>query len=185
MRHDMWNGPVAVLLGDPDDSVFAVEWATREAALLDRRLLLLHLDHATDASPSPAHRPAPTEAGRVALTRAARVARRTDPRVEVAGEVLNGPPGRVLLERTAEFALLVVDRHSRDSCAGIPGSRASWLAANAWCPVVVVPVHCPASGQRDRPAQHRAALVGEREGPSVPLGPGPQVRQPAAPVGVA
>jgi nucleotide-binding universal stress UspA family protein len=141
MQQDRGSVPVAVLVEEAGASRSAVEWAAREAGILGRRLVLVHLTtvpHPTlksawDSAPS-----VPTCA--CMLADAAQVARRVDPQVRLEREVLDGPPGRVLLERTAAYRLLAVPQHGRRSFAGIPvGSWAPWLAAHAWCPVVLVP----------------------------------------------
>jgi nucleotide-binding universal stress UspA family protein len=140
---------VAVLVEEPGASRSAVEWAAREAGLLGRRLVLVHLTTVPSSLAfGSVWDSAPSEViGACMLAEAAEMARRTDPRVQLDRHVLDGPPARTLLERTASYRLLAVPQHGRRSFAGIPvGSWAPWLAAHAWCPVVLVP-----DGEQDHP----------------------------------
>jgi nucleotide-binding universal stress UspA family protein len=159
MQQDRGSSPVAVLVEEREDGASAVEWAAREAGMLGRRLVLVTLTTAPQPTFSTVWSPAPSGAtGACLLADAAEAVRRTDPRLRIELEVLNGPPGRTLLERTAGYRLLAVPQRGRRSFAGIPvGSWAPWLAANAWCPVVLVP-----DGERPDPDDEAGGAEYER-----------------------
>jgi nucleotide-binding universal stress UspA family protein len=145
--HHYRDIPVAVLVEESEASLRAVEWATREAGVLGRRLLLLYLNgtpsQLASGSAWQSARTGVTRTGvtgRVLLAEAAELARRTDPRVRLDREVLDGPSARVLLKRTANFTVLALGQHSRRPFGGEPpDSYGPWLAAHALCPIVLVP----------------------------------------------
>ena len=146
MQQDRGNVPVAVLVEESPAGRSAVEWAAREAGMLGQRLVLVHLATARHPRFGSAWESAPSGRTACLLAEAAEVARRTDPQVQVDLQVLTGLPGR-LLERTAEFCLLVAAQQGPRSFAGVPvGSWGAWLAAHARCPVVLVP-----DGERPEP----------------------------------
>jgi len=148
MQQDRGNVPVAVLVEESPAGRAAVEWAAREAGMLGQRLVLVNLAMARDRRFGSAWESAPSGRTACLLAEAAEVVRRTDPRVQVELLVLNRLPGRVLLERTAEFSLLVAAQQGPRSFAGVPvGSWGAWLAVHARCPVVLVPDGgCPEPG---------------------------------------
>lgn len=58
--------------------------------------------------------------------------------VEVRARVVEGAPGRVLVQAAETASLLVVGRHGRHEWTGRLGSVSTYCAHHASCPVVVV-----------------------------------------------
>ncbi|MEU5266589.1 universal stress protein [Amycolatopsis sp. NPDC021455] len=125
-------------------SLAAVRWAAREARRRDTTLRLLHACVFEDA---PAREPDELLLEHVHrwLHRAAQVARDWAPGVRVETAVRLGLAVDLLLEEAADAALVVLGSHGLGGLRGaLIGSVALRVAAEAPCPVVVVPGHQPA-----------------------------------------
>ncbi|WP_086847641.1 universal stress protein [Amycolatopsis kentuckyensis] len=135
------NPPVLAGVDLSAPSLAAVRWAAREAERRDTTLRLLHACVFED-TPSPeelllehVHR---------WLRRAAEVAREEAAAVRVETAVRLGLAVDLLLEEAADAALVVLGSHGLGGLRGaLIGSVALRVAAEAPCPVVVVPGHQP------------------------------------------
>lgn len=113
----------------PADSA-AIRLAAREAVSRERMLLVVHaFDGPADAGYGPARRIAAHLVGE-----AVAIAQRYTPGVRARGQLVDGPPGRVLLRQSRTAVVLVV------------GEPASAVVTGAWCPVMVARTHRPPSG---------------------------------------
>ncbi|HWS39000.1 MAG TPA: universal stress protein [Actinoplanes sp.] len=113
----------------PADSA-AIRLAAREAVSRGRLLLVVHaFGGPADAGYGPARRIAERLVGE-----AVAIAQRYTPGVRARGQLVDGPPGRVLLGQSRTAVLLVV------------GEPAAAVVTGAWCPVAVARTHRPPSG---------------------------------------
>jgi nucleotide-binding universal stress UspA family protein len=166
----MSAGSIVAGTDGSEESLLAVEWAVREAALHHRPLRLVAV-----LAPPPRINPAlsaaaVTEAaGRRldrALTAAADLASDAAPGPAVTTELLAGQPARILAEITRDAAMLVVgSRGAGGFAAMILGSVSRYLATHASCPLAVV--------REETMAVHREIVVGigdpDPPGPSAAL----------------
>jgi nucleotide-binding universal stress UspA family protein len=166
----MTGKPVVAGTDGSEESLLAVEWAGREAALRQLPLLVV-----SALAPLPWITPdgsgaEVTEVARKRLERA--LAAATDraagiaPGLKADTEVVPGPPARALTALAREAALLVVgSRGAGGFAAMILGSVSRYTATHAACPVVVV--------REETMAVHREIVVGVRDldppGPSAAL----------------
>ncbi len=156
----MTSRPVVAGTDGSEESLLAVEWAGREAALRQLPLLLV-----SALAPPPWMSPEGTgqeitgvahrrleRALAAAADRAAGVA----PGLKIDTEVVNGPPAWALAQQAREASLLVVgSRGAGGFAAMILGSVSRYLATHAPCPVVVV--------REETMAVHREIVVGVRD----------------------
>ena len=158
--------PVVAGTDGSEESLLAVEWAGREAALLRLPLLLVSAlaplpwitPGGSDNDATAVARKRLERALAAATDRAAGVA----PGLKLDTEVVTGSPARALAGLAREAALLVVgSRGAGGFAAMILGSVSRYAATHAACPVVVV--------REETMAVHREIVVGVRD--LDPLGP--------------
>ncbi len=135
--------PIVVGVHGSAASLAALRWAAREAAL---RHVTLHVvraweDQGRHLAPYallrlPGSRETRAAAG-AGLEQAVRIVADQSPRVTVTAEVADGPPSRVLIDRAAHAALLVVGSAARD----VLGPVTRVCLHRAPCPVVLISVH--------------------------------------------
>ncbi|MEQ0557978.1 universal stress protein [Amycolatopsis sp. NEAU-NG30] len=124
-------------------SIAAVRWAAREAGRRDTTLRLLHACVFDSASPRDQDELLLEHVHRF-LRRAAAVAREWAPGVRIETAVRLGLAADLLLADAADAALIVLGSHGLGGLRGaLIGSVALRVAAEASCPVVVVPGHQP------------------------------------------
>ncbi|WP_372661324.1 universal stress protein [Amycolatopsis kentuckyensis] len=137
------NRPVLVGVDASAPSLEAVRWAAREASRRDTTLRLLHAC-VFDDEPPRQHDELLLEHIDRRLGRAAEIARDRAPGVRVETAVRLGLAVDLLLEEAADAALVVLGSHGLGGLRGaLVGSVALRVAAEAPCPVVVVPGHQP------------------------------------------
>ncbi|RSD11639.1 universal stress protein [Amycolatopsis eburnea] len=137
------NRPVVVGVDASAPSLAAVRWAAREAGRRDATLRLLH---ACVFEGTPAHEPDELLLEHIYrwLHHAAGIARDRAPGVRVETVVRLGLAADLLLAEAADAALVVLGSHGLGGLRGaLIGSVALRVAAEAPCPVVVVPGHQP------------------------------------------
>jgi nucleotide-binding universal stress UspA family protein len=138
------NRPVLAGVDLSAPSLAAVRWAAREAGRRDTTLRLLHAC-VFEGGPAHEHEELLLEHIYRWLHRAAVVARDWAPGVRVETAVRLGLAADLLLEEAADAALVVLGSHGLGGLRGaLIGSVALRVAAEAPCPVVVVPGHQPA-----------------------------------------
>jgi len=138
------NRPVLVGVDASAPSLAAVRWAAREAGRRDTTLRLLHACIFED-TPAREHDELLLEHVDRWLHHAAGIARDWAPGVRVETAVRLGLAADLLLEEAAGAALVVLGSHGLGGLRGaLIGSVALRVAAEAPCPVVVVPGHQPA-----------------------------------------
>ena len=146
--------PILVGFDGSDDALAALDWAAREAAVLGWPLLVLYV--APDiaamnaAAGSLGGMPVvaePIQVDTTAVLDQARL-RVAGSGAEVTTESSVGAPARVLVERSAEAALLVLGSRGLGSAASLVlGSSVIHVTSHARCPVVVA----QAGGSLDGP----------------------------------
>jgi nucleotide-binding universal stress UspA family protein len=162
-EEDMAAMPIIAGTDGSEESLRAVEWAAREAALHGSPLRIV----AVPALPplmswqEPAARP-DTVADVVhkaylrALATSAERAAEVEPGLAVETRLLSGPPAQALLESAAAASMLVVgSRGAGAFSAMVLGSMSRDVAAHAPCPVVVA--------REETMAAHREIVVGVRD----------------------
>jgi nucleotide-binding universal stress UspA family protein len=144
-----------------EDSLRAVEWAAREAALRQEQLRIVSVPA---LPPRMSHSPAAgdTVAGLIrqatqrALTTAAQRARDMEPGLAVSAQMLSGSPARALPEIAFGASMLVLgSRGTGGFSALLLGSVSRYAATHALCPVVVA--------REQTMAVHRKVIVGVRD----------------------
>ncbi|MGW4057013.1 universal stress protein [Amycolatopsis sp. NPDC004747] len=138
------NRPVLVGVDASAPSLAAVRWAAREAGRRDTTLRLLH---ACVFEATSAHERDELLLEHISrwLRHAAGIARDWAPGVQVETAVRLGLAADLLLEEAAGAELVVLGSHGLGGLRGaLIGSVALQVAAEAPCPVVVVPGHQPA-----------------------------------------
>lgn len=144
-----------------EDSLWAVEWAAREAVLRGRGLRIVSAAALPPRmSPDPEGRETVAgivqQATRRALDSAARRAAELEPGLAVDPGLLSGPPAEALVEVAAEASMLVLgSRGAGGLAAMILGSVSRYVATHAPCPVVVV--------REETTAVRREIVVGVRD----------------------
>ena len=141
----MTGKPITVGADGSAESLRAVEWAAREAALrsvplrivsvpaLPPRMSRFQPPGRPDAVAESAH-----ESYAAALARAADRARELEPGLAVHTELLSGSPAGALAEATADASMLVVGSRSGGKIAAmVLDSASGYAAAHGRCPVVV------------------------------------------------
>ncbi len=137
------NRPVLAGVDASAPSLEAVRWAAREASRRDTTLRLLHAC-VFDDKPPREHGELLLEHVYRWLRRAAEIARERAPGVRVETAVRLGLAVDLLLEEAADAELVVLGSHGLGGLRGaLIGSVALRVAAEAPCPVVVVPPHQP------------------------------------------
>ncbi|MEV4049988.1 universal stress protein [Amycolatopsis sp. NPDC049688] len=138
------NRPVLAGVDASEPSYAAVRWAAREAGRRDTTLRLVHAC-VFEGAPAPGSNELLLEHIYRWLHRAAAIARDWAPGVRVETAVRLGLAADLLLEEAADAALVVLGSHGLGGLRGaLIGSVALRVAAEAPCPVVVVPGHQPA-----------------------------------------
>lgn len=124
------EGPVVVGAGRVPDDAAAIRLAAREAASRGRALQVVHaFSGPGDAGYGPARRLASH-----VVDEAVAIAQRSTPGLDVRGQIVDGPPGRVLPVLSRSAVLLVT------------GGLAAEVVTRAWCPVAVVRAQRTPSG---------------------------------------
>jgi nucleotide-binding universal stress UspA family protein len=154
----MTSKPIIAGTDGSADSLRAVEWAAREAALHRAPLQIV-----CAAAPSPrmsVHQPPgrPDEVGAAgyesyarALTAASQRASELEPELAIETRLLFGPPARTLTESTTGASMLVVSsRGAGLFSALVLGSASRYAATHGRCPVVV---------ERQEPAYDQGEIV--------------------------
>jgi nucleotide-binding universal stress UspA family protein len=142
---EMARKPIIVGTDGSEESMRAVEWAAREAALHRSPLRVVSVPTLPPRMSWHRQQDRPDAAVEVvhqsyawALTSAAERAAELQPGLAVDTQLLSGPPARTLAETTADASMLVVGSRG----AGIfsvmgPGSVSRYAATHSQCPVVV------------------------------------------------
>jgi len=139
---------IVVGVDGSSDAARAVGWAVNEARLCGDRVLLVYAwQYPAIALTTYAGDPLPVfghdEIGRLAaelLAKAQNEARACEPSVDVQTRLVEGHPGEVLVDASADARLLVVGSRGRGGFKGmLMGSVSSSCTHHARCPVVVVP----------------------------------------------
>ena len=157
----MATKPVVVGVDGSEESLLAAEWAALEAnrqrlplrivsapAMMPR----IHSSQVSPATVASVLRDASARALRTAVTRAEEVA----PGLEIATELLSGPPALAVADSGSGAAMLVVGaRGAGGFAAMILGSVSRYAAARATCPVIVI--------RQASMAVHREVAVGVRD----------------------
>ena len=157
----MATKPVVVAVDGSEESLLAAEWAALEANRQRQPLRIVSAPamvprmHSTQVSPATAAsvlRGASARALRTAVTRVEEVA----PGLEIATELLSGPPALAVADSGSGAAMLVVGaRGAGGFTAMILGSVSRYAAARATCPVIVI--------RQASMAVHREVAVGVRD----------------------
>ncbi len=138
-------GPVIAGVDGSPAGYQAATWAAREAWMRGRRLLLLAVNTWPSYLAMPfGGRAWDAETGRTVcqdiLHQARQEARGKFGGLTIRSEVTEGLPARILVERGADAALIVVGRRGGGEFSRLVlGSSAAQVAAYARCPVAVVP----------------------------------------------
>ncbi|MGX1267548.1 universal stress protein [Streptomyces phaeoluteigriseus] len=130
--------------GDPDTSGDAVRLAFREAearaCTLDVVRVWRRPAHGTVARPAPEPARRHEERASALLDELLRDAKAGHPAVRVRRATVEGPPAKVLVDRSAAADLVIVGARRRVGHFGLQLGRVSHtLLHHAWCPVTVVP----------------------------------------------
>jgi nucleotide-binding universal stress UspA family protein len=149
--------PILAGTDGSEDSLRAVEWAAREAALRHTPLVIVSALPPLPRLTPRASAVTLTAAAREGLERAllAAVERAAEQAtvLKVETELLSGRPGPVLAERAEDASMLVVSSRGADGfVTRTLGSVSRYAAAHAPCPVVVV--------HEETAAVHREIVVG-------------------------
>ena len=150
--------PIVAGTDGSGDSLRAVEWAAREAALRRAPLLVVSVPALSPRMSwhQPSGKPdAVTEAGHesyaCALAAAAERASELEPELAIQTRLLFGPPAPTLAETTTDASMLVVgSRGAGLFSALVLGSASRYAATHGRCPVVV---------ERQRPAYPKGEIV--------------------------
>jgi nucleotide-binding universal stress UspA family protein len=159
-EEEMAGKPIIVGTDGSEESMRAVEWAAREAALhhsplrvvsvatLPPRMSWHHPHGRPDAAADVVHQ---THA-RV-LASAAERAAELEPGLAVDTQLLFGPPARTLAETTADASMLVVGSHGAGAFSAMAlASVSRYAATHGRCPVVV--------RRQETTSVHREIVVG-------------------------
>jgi len=153
------GGRIVVGVDGTAASLIAVRWAVQEALLRQASLHLVHVSRQYQRAPysgSPEPSPAGEQgAGRTAqLAAAERDACRALPADRVSSEHVSGSPGKVLIDRSAGAALLVLGtaypagHPAGEDTPPMVGSTVRACLHGAACPVVVVSTWTELAGRR-------------------------------------
>jgi nucleotide-binding universal stress UspA family protein len=143
------TSPVVVGVTGTSAGLAAVRLAAREAVSRGAHLRVVHAF--TWPSPLPAHagidyHQARRTASRV-VDEAVATAQRSTPRVRVSGQLVDGPPDRVLLQLSHRAALVVLGDDDLATTPWLPpGSVLVQTVARSWCPVLVARGPRPPAG---------------------------------------
>ncbi|MEV6300347.1 universal stress protein [Actinoplanes sp. NPDC051861] len=129
------QGPVVVGVDGTPAALTAVRLAAREAASRRRVLHIVHAFTWPDGADFTAARRAASRFVEEAVT----TAQRSTPGVEARGQLVDGPPGRVLLRLSRGAVLLAIGEV-------MPGSPLVEVVSRAWCPVAVTHGPRPPTG---------------------------------------
>lgn len=168
---------ITVGVFDAPESDLAVRWAARHAHATGAPLHLVHafvwteLDVNTDPVPGLTGTGI-RQAATALLREAAAIARSEHDDLEITAEIIDGNAVPVLVEASAESALMVVGGRGLGRLLTlIVGSKSLALAARSHCPVVVVRGDIDADGpiglvhhESERVHEERAAELAEVEG---------------------
>lgn len=156
----MTGRPVVAGTDGSEESLLAVEWAGREAALHGQPLRLV-----SALAPLPWMAPGGSGGEAIdvarkrlerALSTAADRAASVAPGLKIDAEVVSGPPARALAALAQDAALIVLgSRGAGGFAAMILGSVSRYIATHVPCPVVVV--------REETMAVHREIVLGVRD----------------------
>lgn len=134
------SAPVVVGVDGSEPAVRAARWAAVEA---ESRNVALRLVYATKTShPSTDDYYADIRRGRDALSTAHAEVNRSDSQVKIETAVVDGPPGRALIDESGRAVMVVVGSVGIGRYAeSILGSTAIDVADNADCPVAIIRPH--------------------------------------------
>src|SRR5690349_19929801 len=141
--------PVVVGVTGTAAGLAAVRLAAREAVSRGRMLTVVHAFTWPDARSGTGADWAPARhaASRV-VEEAVATAQRSTPGVDVRGQLVDGPPGRVLRRLSRSAALLVLGGDDLAAAGALPaGSALLEAVSQAWCPVVVARGARPPAGR--------------------------------------
>ncbi|MEU4428379.1 universal stress protein [Actinoplanes sp. NPDC024001] len=143
------QGPVVVGVDGSTASAAAIRLAAREALSRGRSLHVVHAFTWPDPRPGAGgtdYAPARRAASRV-VGEAVAIAQRSTPGVDARGQLVDGPPGRVLLRFSRGAVLLVVGGDALAANGRLPaGSPLLEVVSQAWCPVAVTRGPRPPAG---------------------------------------
>lgn len=155
------HGSIVVGVDGSEPAAAALDWATRQAALENRRLTLVHgcgvPGAMQDFEDIVANERGLKSVGRSIVREAVQDVRLTDPVIGVESVVTMGHPETVLLEASESAEMLVVGARGRGTVASaLLGSVSAVVARESMCPVVIV----RAFDERDEEEQPRRIVVG-------------------------
>jgi len=134
---------IAVGVDASADSSTVLDFAFRQAQLLDEPLTVVHAQHfpPTTAPNAPYAEPSWVEDEQTDVKARIETLRREHPDVTVTSVIRHGMPEHLLMDLADEVGLLVVGVHHRSRVADLTfGSMAVWLVEHAGCPVAAVPL---------------------------------------------
>ncbi|MEV4759942.1 universal stress protein [Micromonospora sp. NPDC049559] len=143
----MRTDPILVGFDGSDPARAALDWALDEAARTGQPVRLLYVFEWVDfgsamapgIGPGGWHDEVAWREVEAMLRAVESEAATTHPGVRVGGEVADGPASGLLLERSAQAALVVLGHRGHGGFAGLlAGSTAVAVSSHAHCPVVVV-----------------------------------------------
>ncbi|MBG0567503.1 universal stress protein [Actinoplanes aureus] len=141
--------PVVVGVDGSPASLAAVRLAAREALSRGRTLHVAHAFTWPDPRPGAGgtdYAPARRAASRV-VAEAVATAQRSIPGVDARGQLVDGPPGRVLRQLSRGAVLLVLGGDALAASGRLPaGSPLLEVVSQAWCPVAVARGTRPPAG---------------------------------------
>lgn len=144
------RGIVVGVDGSPN-SLIAVDWAAREAALRKAPLTVVNV-LSERSTPTLRGVPMPMPPSYTQLEReersqllsdavkAAELGARQIGQIDISSELITGPPTQTLVELSRDAAMVVVGTHGRGAIArALLGSLSSALIHHAHCPIAVIP----------------------------------------------
>ena len=138
--------PVVVGVTGTSAGLAAVRLAAREAVSRGRRLRVVHA-FTWPADGAGLDYDRVRRAATRVVQEAVATAKRSTPQVRVSGQLVDGPPDRVLLRESRRAELLVLGDDDLATMPWLPaGSVLVQTVARAWCPVVVARGPRPPSG---------------------------------------
>ncbi|GAA0559781.1 universal stress protein [Paractinoplanes ferrugineus] len=131
------RNPVVVGVSGTSAGLAAARLAAREAVSRDCQLRVIHAFTWPNPGASEDYEDARRAASRV-VEEAVASAKRSTPRVRVAGQLVDGPPDRVLVRLSRTSALLVLAGDDLATAPSLPLSSVLPLTVgHSWCPVMV------------------------------------------------
>ncbi|MEU4240590.1 universal stress protein [Actinoplanes sp. NPDC026619] len=137
------RNPVVVGVTGTSAGLAAVRLAAREAVSRGCQLRVIHAFTWPNSSPDLDHRRAAAEM----VEQAVATAKRSTPRVRVAGQLVDGVPERVLVRQSRGAELLVLGDDDLATTPWLPPTSVLvQTVAHAWCPVLVARGPRPPAG---------------------------------------